>query len=206
MYRGTKACKEQKNEIARFRNFIIRSFHSEHLKYETRAPQAGRKYSGVTECEIETRQHNAVVSLPDSDSSSCFGTSHMISLYLLPQAFPIKRNIYLQEFFFLRPAFTKLRVSLCTWYKIHWVYTSGCKINVKTFLLFLSLNFTLMCTWCNMSQATYAAFQKIVKLVTWMKNLYTEWVQSQPLRRYWWKLSKCKENRWFSKTSVKADF
>jgi len=113
MYRSMKACKAQKNKIARFRNFIIRSFYSEHLNYETRAPQAGRKDSGVTECETETSQHNAVVSIPNSDSSSCVGTTHTISLYLLPQAFPIKRNTC-AGFFFLRPAFMKLRVSLWT--------------------------------------------------------------------------------------------
>jgi hypothetical protein len=71
-----KACMAQKNKIARFRNFIFRSFHSDHLKYETRAPQVGRKYSGVTECKLEIRQHNKVVSLAHSDSSSSFGTSH----------------------------------------------------------------------------------------------------------------------------------
>ena len=140
MYRGMKACKAQKNKIARFRKVIIRSFYLEHLKYETRAPQADRKYSGVTECELETRQHNAVVSLPHSDSSSCLGTTHIISLYLLPQAFPIKRNICAGIFFFLRHVFMKLRVSLWTWYKIHWVNRRGCKILVKTFLILLNLN------------------------------------------------------------------
>ena len=85
----------------------------------------------MIECELETRHHNTVVSLPHNDSSR-FPCVYCRRLFRLNVIYA-----YVQELF-IEACFHEAACIAVDMIQNTPVNTNGCKIHVKTFLLLLS--------------------------------------------------------------------